>query len=183
MRIISGEAKGRHVLYPPKCRARPTTDKIKEALFSILGSLSGDSFLDAYSGAGNVGLEALSRGAANVVFIEKDAALVRYAKTNLLLCGFADKAQILGTTMDKAVSLLHKQGTLFNMVFADPPYDEGLVSKTLVYLSDVNILAEEGVVIFQHSTREAEALAQTEKLILFDQRKYGDTMLSFLKFL
>ena len=182
MRIIGGEAKGRHVLYPPKCRARPTADKIKEALFSILGSLRGDSFLDTYSGAGNVGIEALSRGAASAVFIEKDAALARYTKANLLLCGFTDKSRILSTTMDKAVSLLHKQGTSFNIIFADPPYDKGLVGKTLGYLADVTIVAEDGVVIFQHSTREAGALDKAEKLILFDQRKYGDTMLSFLKF-
>ncbi len=182
MRIISGEAKGRHVLYPPKCRVRPTTDKIKEALFSILGSLSGDSFLDVYSGAGNVGIEALSRGAASAAFIEKDAVLARYIKANLLLCGLTDKAQILGITVVRAVSLLHKQGTFFNIIFADPPYDKGLVSETLGYLADVSIVAEDGVVIFQHSTREAGALDKAEKLILFDQRKYGDTMLSFLKF-
>lgn len=181
MRIISGEAKGRQVLYPPQFRARPTTNKVKEALFSILGPLHGDIFLDAYAGAGNVGIEALSRGAASAAFIEKDALLAQYVQKNLLQCGFTNRSQILRTTVEKAVSLLYDQGILFNIIFADPPYDEGLVSETVGHLTSVNIIAEGGIVILQHSSREVEALARTAGLKLFDQRKYGDTLLSFVK--
>ena len=68
-----------------------------------------------------------------------------------------------------------------DLIFADPPYDEGLIGETLDYLTGINVIADEGTVIFQHCTREAEALVKTSKLVLFDQRKYGDTILSFLK--
>lgn len=181
MRIIGGEAKGRHVFYPPKSRARPTTDRIKESLFNILGPLNSNIFLDAYAGAGNVGIEALSRGAVYAAFIENDAALTHYIEKNLLLCGFAGKSLILRTTVEQAFYQFHRQGILFNFIFSDPPYNEGLVNETLLCLARVNIIADDGIVIFQHSKREAIELARTSKFILFDQRKYGDTILSFLK--
>lgn len=180
MRIISGEAKGRQVLYPTNCRARPTADKIREALFNILGPLADESFLDAYAGAGSVGIEALSRGAAHVAFIEKDATLARYTQRNLLLCGLAAKARVIAARVDKGVSLLHQEGILFNIIFADPPYDEGLINETLSCLARDNIIAPNGSVVLQHSVREAGALLCNSDFVVFDQRKYGDTMLSFL---
>ena len=181
MRIIGGVAKGRQLLYPHRLRARPTTDRIKESLFNILGQLENQTFLDIYAGAGNVGIEALSRGAAFAAFIEKDATLAQYTQNNLLRCGFTGKYQILGTTMQKAVSLLHNQGKLFNIIFADPPYEETLVCETLGKLVQFKLSAPDGLVIFQHSTREMEGLDGTKDFVLIDQRKYGDTLLSFLK--
>jgi 16S rRNA (guanine966-N2)-methyltransferase len=181
MRVISGDARGRRLLFPPQSKARPTSDRVKEALFNILAPVSGKIFLDVFAGSGSVGIEALSRGAASVAFIEKDAAHGDYIQKNLLRCGFTGEYDIFIAEIKKALPILQKKGARFDVIFADPPYEAGLIEETLVYLAGGKVSASDGMIIFQHSVREEPDWQRGGCLSVSDQRKYGDTLLTFLK--
>ena len=181
MRVISGHAKGRRLLFSPQSKARPTSDRIKEALFNILAPVTGKIFLDVFAGSGSIGIEALSRGAASVAFIEKDAAYCDYIKKNILRCGFTGNYDILSAEVKKALPALQKKSARFDIIFADPPYEAGLVEETSGYLAAGKLFASDGMIIFQHSVREELDWQRGGNLTVFDQRRYGDTLLTFLK--
>jgi 16S rRNA (guanine966-N2)-methyltransferase len=179
MRIIGGESKGRAIRLPGGCHIRPTTDRVKGALFNILGSLEGKSFIDLYAGCGNVGLEALSRGARGAVFVEKDLRLIETIRENLRLFGFEGRAETIAADAEEGIRRLRKRGEHFDLLFADPPYEEGFIVKIATCLEQGELLNENGIIILQHSLREPLEYPVTEALA--DQRRYGDTLLSFLK--
>lgn len=182
MRILGGDLKGKRILSPGNDRFRPTSSMVREALFNILPPLSGKTFLDIFAGTGSVGMEALSRDAASAVFVERNKRLSRSLRINLLRCGFAGMCEVLTMGVEKALPALRKRKATFDILFADPPYEEGMVKETLARLSDGILFAKEGVLIIQHSCREELKADYTGDLILNDQRKYGDTILSFLEF-
>jgi 16S rRNA (guanine(966)-N(2))-methyltransferase RsmD len=181
MRVIGGESRGKTIRLPGGCRIRPTTDRVKGALFNILGSLEGKSFLDLYAGCGNVGLEALSRGAQRLVFVEKDRRLFETIRENLRLLGFEARAEVIAADAEEGVRRLRIRGERFDLLFADPPYEEGFPAKIVAYLGGAELLAENGAIILQHSRREPLKQPVNDALIVYDQRRYGDTLLSFLK--
>jgi len=181
MRIIGGDAKGRRIYSPKKNNIRPTSDGIKESLFNILQEVSGKAFLDLFAGCGNVGLEALSRGAANVVFVEKNPVMVNAIKRNLLELGIKNKYQILETEAAKGIKKLRSKGEQFDFLFADPPYEKGFIREIFQYLGEGEMISSSGVAIFQHSIREDIPGTLTGTFMLTDQRRYGDTRISFFK--
>jgi len=181
MRIIGGDAKGRRIYSPKKNNIRPTSDGIKESLFNILQEVSGKAFLDLFAGCGNVGLEALSRGAANVVFVEKNPVMVNAIKRNLLELGINNKYQILETEAAKGIKKLQRKGEQFDFLFADPPYEKGFIREIFQYLGEGEMISSSGVAIFQHSIREDIPGTLTGTFMLTDQRRYGDTRISFFK--
>lgn len=180
MKIIGGEARGRAVSLPAGCRIRPTADRVKKSLFDILHPVAGKSFLDLYAGSGNVGLESLSRGAPFAVFVEKDLRLVEVIRKNLTQLAYRSKAEVLAADAEKGIGLLVRRRRRFDLIFADPPYDEGFVAETLKWLEKGDLLNEDGIVILQHSIRETLEGLKIETMTVTDQRRYGDTMLSFL---
>jgi len=180
MRIIGGKSKGRAIHLPGGCHIRPTTDRVKEALFNILGPLEGRFFLDIFAGCGNVGLEALSRGARGSVFVEKDLRLIEAIRENLRLLGFEGRAEVIAADAEKGVRRLRKRGERFDILFADPPYEEGFLSEIIKCLEGAELLTENGIIILQHSQREPLKQSFTQALAVTDQRRYGDTLLSFL---
>ena len=181
MRIIGGQARGRQIRLPAGCRIRPTADRVKESLFDILHPVEGAYFLDMYAGSGNVGLEALSRGARGSVFVEKDLRLADAVRKNLRLLGFEGRGEVIAAGAQQGLRRLGKRGERFDILFADPPYDEDILPEILRCLEGAEVLAENGIIVLQHSVREdpKESLPQT--LVMADQRRYGDTLLSFLK--
>jgi 16S rRNA (guanine(966)-N(2))-methyltransferase RsmD len=181
MRIIGGDAKGRRIYSPKNSKIRPTSDGIKESLFNILQEVSGKSFLDLFAGCGNVGLEALSRGAAKVVFVEKNPVMVNAIKRNLLELGINNKYQILETEAAKGIKKLQRKGEKFDFLFADPPYEKGFIREIFQYLGEGEMISSDGVAIFQHSVREDIPGTLTGTFMLTDQRRYGDTRISFFK--
>lgn len=181
MRIIGGNARGRRLSLPRGCQVRPTSDAVKESLFNLLGPVEGLSFLDLFAGTGSVGIEALSRGAAEVFFVEKNRLLVHSIEDNLGKCGFDWHYEILATDVKNAVSILAKRKARFDILFADPPYDDGFVGETLQCLVGTNLISRDGVVVFQHSVREEAQGSEDRGFVLKDRRRYGDTLLSFLK--
>jgi len=181
MRIIGGDAKGRRIYSPKRNQIRPTSDGIKESLFNILQEVSDKSFLDLFAGSGNVGLEALSRGAAKVVFVEKSPVMISAIKRNLRELGFIGRYEILATEVVKGMRQLQKRGEHFNFLFADPPYEKGFIREIFQCLGGGDMISSNGVVIIQHSIREDIQGTLKGNFTLTDQRRYGDTLISFLK--
>ncbi|MBI4634690.1 MAG: 16S rRNA (guanine(966)-N(2))-methyltransferase RsmD [Deltaproteobacteria bacterium] len=181
MRIIGGDARGKQLFLPKGCPIRPTADLVKGALFSVLRSVSEVSFLDLFAGSGSVGIEALSRGAAKAVFVERNRSLAHAIADNLSRCGFDARSEILAADVKSAIRILSERQVSFDIVFADPPYDTGFIDLTLQYLAVSSVISREGLLVLQHSVREKLPEKADKRFILTDQRRYGDTVLSFLK--
>jgi 16S rRNA (guanine966-N2)-methyltransferase len=181
MRITGGEARGRTLHFPAASKQRPTSDFLREALFNLLGQLQGKTFLDLYAGSGSVGIEAASRGAREVVFIEKDKKIAAVIRRNIVTCGFNEGHRIIALDISAGLHDLFINKDKFNIVFADPPYGRGFVEKTIKLLTDNPVQTKESVIVFQHSVREALNSFLDKKTVLIDQRKYGDNVLSFLR--
>lgn len=180
MKVVGGRAKGKRLYIPKGAVLRATTDRTKESLFNILQSVEGRSFLDLFAGTGSVGIEALSRGASYCVFVEKDPYLIKAIKENLQHCGFVDQFEIIPFPVEKGIQRLAKRKEYFDIIFADPPYMKGLVQKTIYLLMKYFISSSNGVVVIEHSPRET--FHDTDnKIVLSDQRRYGDSMLSFFE--
>jgi 16S rRNA (guanine966-N2)-methyltransferase len=179
MRIIGGEARGRAIRLPAGCRIRPTTDRVKKSLFDILPPLTEKSFLDLFAGCGNVGLEALSRGARFAAFLEKETRLADAIRVNLQILRFEERAEVIASEAERGIGHLVKRKARFDIVFADPPYDMGFVIEIMKWLEGGALLDENGIVVLQHSVREALDVSQAT-VVVTDRRRYGDTMLSFL---
>ena len=178
MRIVAGKAKGTKLASIPGLNTRPTSDRVKEALFNILGpSIQSSSFLDLYAGSGGMGLEALSRGAEKVVWIDSNPACIAQIQKNL------DKTRLAGgalITMDvlRGLAQLHREKECFDFIFLDPPYDQGLVGRTLQCLDDLSLLTTGGIIIAETSKKE-EGPLEMSKLCQQRKRRYGETMLLF----
>lgn len=177
MKIVTGNLKGRKIEMPRGIR--PTQDKVRKAIFDILGDLEGCSFLELYAGSGAVGFEAVSRGAIELVLVEVDPQCQAAIKKNirhleLLACNLYPVEAI------SAVKRMHKEGRRFDVIFLDPPYYRELTKKTLHAIGEYDILAAEGIVIAQHFKKE-NLPDNLGVLSLFRQKKYGDTLLSFYR--
>lgn len=182
MRIISGSARGRRLLAPKDFQIRPTSDRVKEALFNILtvhlGNFSGQRVLDIFAGTGNLGIEALSRGADYVLFIDENRHAFDLVKKNLELTGFTGKGRFLHKEAFSALESLEKSENPFGLVFLDPPYDKGLSAKSLDLLATSVLIDESSVIVVETAARELLS-SSFGRLAEFDRRVYGDTALTF----
>ena len=176
MRIISGRFKGRRLKAPRWDGLRPTSDKLRETLFNILAPrIAGARVVDAYAGTGAVGLEALSRGAASVLFIEKDRRAAALIAENLRLCSEKERYTIEGGDVAVVLHRLDPDAT-FDVIFLDPPYDHTSLGATLEAAG--HRLAADGLVILERATRhEPEVPATLERV---RDVKSGDSTLTFL---
>ncbi len=180
MRVITGDARGRRLRSVPGTAVRPTADRVKEALFSILASrfeLAGSALLDLFAGSGALGIEALSRGARRVTFVEKGAASRRVLVENLRLCGFADRAVVDPRSVEAALRAWAAQGVRVDGVLLDPPYLLGQFAATLERLGAGAIVAPGGWVAAEHHVDEPAA-PRYGPLQLTLSRRYGKTGLA-----
>jgi 16S rRNA (guanine966-N2)-methyltransferase len=177
MRVIAGRAKGRRLRSVPGKGTRPITDRAKSALFSILGNdVIGASVLDLFAGTGQVGIEALSRGAKAAVFVERAPGALRIIHQNLAHTGLEAGARVERTDV---FAYLAGQAQPFDYVYVAPPQYQGLWAKAVQALdAKTDWLSEDGWVIAQIHPREYEAL-DLDHLVLFDQRTYGSVQLCF----
>ena len=178
MRIVGGDFGGRVLRAPAGRDTRPTSEKVREALFNILGSVEGDHILDLFAGSGALGIEALSRGAAHVVFVDGGKAALTAVRANLAQLGIGDRAEVIaGDAVSVAARIVPKQP--WRVVFVDPPYASELAQKSVLALPSQH-LAPDAVVVIEHDRRNAppDALGS---LLRTDQRRYGDTMISFFE--
>lgn len=185
MRIIAGKFKSRPVKAPKDMRVRPTSDKVKGALFNMLEPVVDCSVLDLYAGTGNLGIEALSRGANEVVFVEKAPDSLKLIHENLQSFGInprkpVEKVRVLPSEVAKAFYLLHQEGKSFDILLADPPYEKGVLKQLQYLLMQYPILREGGIFAVEHGAGDTE-LAGEFPYPLVRQKKYGDTYLSLFK--
>lgn len=178
MRIIGGQARGRVIRLPAGAPIRPTTDRIRKSLFDILPPLQGTLFLDLFAGSGSVGLEALSRGVGRAYFVEREVSLAEVIRGNLRTLDCEAQAEVIVADARKGMGRLAGRGIRFGVLFADPPYDRGCVAEVCAGLAGGGLLAVDGIAVIQHSIRES--LHPPAGLAIADQRRYGDTLLTFL---
>ena len=161
MRVIGGSARGRRLHTPRGLSIRPTSDKVKESLFNILsgmlGPLDGCAVLDIFAGTGNLGIEALSRGAMSAVFIDNSRESTTIISKNLSLTGFTDKSRVIFKDFCQALGILESAGEIFQLMFIDPPYQKGLTERCLEQLQKSSIIDEQTVVVVEFSSREVIA--------------------------
>lgn len=179
MRVIAGSARGIRLSAPAGMQTRPTADRVREALFSIIQSrfeLNGARVLDICAGSGALGIEALSRGAASCCFIEHERRAMACLKTNLSAARCVERASLLETDAVKGLGLLAKRGSRFDMVFFDPPYASGLYATVPELLSSQGLVAAGGLLVAECSARDILP-EHTGSFVKLDRRVYGDTAL------
>jgi 16S rRNA (guanine(966)-N(2))-methyltransferase RsmD len=182
MRIISGTAKGKKLYSPGGMGIRPTADRVKESVFNILGDQwEGIRGLDLFCGTGSLGLEAVSRGAHEVVFVEKSRSALNVLRKNISLCGFDQNATVLAMSVPRGLSLMRQRRKSFHIIFADPPYGKGWVEKTIRQILANSVLSGDGMVVMEHASYESPTRDHGE-LVTVRQETYGDTTISFLGF-
>jgi 16S rRNA (guanine966-N2)-methyltransferase len=175
MRIVAGIARGRRLRVPRGQLVRPTADRVKEAVFSMLESRAGcadRTVLDLFAGAGTLGIEALSRGAREVVFVEPSRVAAEAIHFNLQAIGFA--GEVLPMTAERAIGRLAAGGRRFDLVFLDPPYGEGWIQRTLQALATARLVEAEGWVVVEHG-REELAAPEVGSLVQRHATRFGDT--------
>jgi len=179
MRIVGGSLSGRVLRAPKGAATRPTSEKVREAVFQILAGkveVAGAQVLDLFAGSGAIGIEALSRGAAHVTFVDSAGGAVAAIRSNLATLGLAEHATVL---VGDAVALAarHVPPAPWQLVLVDPPYASELATRAVLALPRTS-LAPEPVIVIEHDRRNAppESLGS---LLRTDQRRYGDTLVSF----
>lgn len=176
MRIITGRAKGQRLKSPRNSATRPTTALVKGALFSTLDTVAGDwaRVLDLYAGSGALGIEALSRGAGWVDFVEKAPKCCAIIKENLERTGFASQARVYCCSVSQALTRLSGE---YDIVLVDAPYSDTSLLGTLGDLFSSHLIGEGSTIVVQHSSRQPLP-AKLKQLHLIRDRHYGDTCLS-----
>ncbi len=176
LRVIGGIAKGRRLKTRKTMDLRPATDFIREALFDILALKVGDAlFLDLFAGSGGVGIEALSRGARQALFVERDPLTAALIRDNLAIAGFASQGRVYAGDVLKTLTYLQKEGHKCNLTFIDPPFRKGLVAPTLAKLLQLELMAPDGIIVTRSHTDEEV----TASIAPIKTRAYGDSVLRF----
>lgn len=178
MRVISGKVRGLKLECPQGLETRPTLDRVKEAIFSILLPYIVDSsVLDLYAGSGALGIEALSRGADTSVFVDNNEDAYNCIKRNLLNAKFDGKTTVLKTSAENFLKSTDKK---FDIIFLDPPYGKDMYSDTLKLISDLKILSDNGIILVEWDY-EIGFASNLSKFIVVKEKKYGRVGVSVLK--
>ncbi len=172
MRIVGGTLGGRVLRAPAGRSTRPTSEKVREAIFNILGDIEGARVLDVFAGSGALGIEALSRGAAHATFIDQDRAALKVLRANLAELGLEDRATVIAREAVAAVAAVEP----VDLVFIDPPYASDLALRTAQALR----VAAGTRIVIEHDRRTVPP-ETVGSLLRTDQRRYGDTMVSFFE--
>ncbi|MCL1982489.1 MAG: 16S rRNA (guanine(966)-N(2))-methyltransferase RsmD [Clostridiales bacterium] len=152
MRIIAGKYKGRKLCSPNGDSIRPTADKVKGAMFSMIdGHLAGSVVIDLFSGTGNLGLEALSRGAKKCYFVDVSREAVALTKSNISLCGAGGQSAVIAASYEKALAGIPEKA---DVVFLDPPYKNGLMDACLKFIDEQGALSKGGIIVCEHEGGE-----------------------------
>lgn len=179
MRVIAGDAKGTRLEAPKGQDTRPTLDRVREALFSILGSkVSQARVLDLYAGTGAIGIEALSRGAAHCEFIETNAQCAGLIRRNLVAARVESRAEIRQLRVVDAIAELGGAGQSFDLIYADPPFGSEDYSLICAELTRYDLLGPDGILIIEHDSRTSLSDC-SRALSCFREASYGATCLSF----
>jgi len=176
LRVTGGELRGRRIRVPQSSAVRPTSDRVREALFARLGDLDGVHALDLFAGSGALGIEALSRGATRAVFVERSVPVAAVLRANLVALAVLERAKVVRGEASGVVRRLAAAGERFHLALLDPPYaDVETTARALRALATSGILAPRATVVVEASRRHAPQLV--DGLVLVDERRYGDTVI------
>lgn len=179
MRITSGKLKNRVILSKEGRQTRPTLERIKESIFSILYDKVVDAkFLDLYSGTGNMSFEALSRGASYAIMIEKDVSALKVIIDNVQRLDLSKYCRAYKNDVLRAIEILKNKNEKFDIIFMDPPYRENLTVKTLLQLSKYDLLEDDGIIICEHGRYE-NLENNIGEFVKLDEREYNKKIVSF----
>ncbi|HLJ69106.1 MAG TPA: 16S rRNA (guanine(966)-N(2))-methyltransferase RsmD [Chloroflexota bacterium] len=175
MRVIAGQVKGHRLRAPRGVETRPTSDKVRGAIFDVLGAASADdSVLDLFAGSGALGIEALSRGARQATFVERRPAACQTIRENLRHTRFEGAARVLCMPVERVLSVLDEP---FGLILADPPYAYPGLHGIMTLIAEARVIGDATTVVFEHSPRFAVE-ARYARLALWRQKVYGDTAVS-----
>ena len=182
LRIIAGELKGRKLRSVRGTKTRPTADRIREAIFNILAfQIRGSTVLDLFAGTGAFGIEALSRGAESVVFVDVENDSISVLQENINRFSLEGVTKILRWDLTRNLNCLGSLRSAFNLVFMDPPYNKNMIEPTLFNLHSSQSMEIGARIVVEHSY--LEPILRSQSLFkLYDQRRYGKTRVSFLNY-
>ena len=181
IRIIGGEYRSRIIAMPKGVEIRPTQDKVRGAIFNILGDVSGKNVLELFAGSGAFGIEAISRGAKSATFVDNNFCCVQTIRSNLeSLSVDESKYDIIKTNALGLLPRLAKSEEKFDIVFLDPPYYKEIAKNCLINIDSYDIVSPVGLVIIEHFKKDALD-AELERLLFHDERRYGDTIITIFK--
>lgn len=179
---MAGTARGRALLTPKGKQIRPTSDRVRESLFNVLGQwMDGLRVLDLYAGTGALALEALSRGAALAVLVDQDREAAKLCRENAEALRLSDRAEVLAMPVARAAALLERRAAPFELIFADPPYATRAAADVLDLVAHHRLLTPDGTLVVEHDRREG-APDLHQGLARVDQRRFGDTRVSLYRF-
>lgn len=180
MRIIGGQARGRTLVAPAGAKTRPTQDYVRESLFNIIRwDVEGARVLDLFAGTGALSLEAVSRGAAGAVLVDMDRAACAAIEKNMASSRLGDRCRLLARDYRAAMDALAREGSVFDVVFIDPPYKMENTGEMCAALYDKGLLAEAFLLVVEH--RRGCVPMLDARFDAFDLRKYGDTEITFVR--
>ncbi len=178
MRVIAGTARGTKLKTAKGLLVRPTADRVKEALFNIIGAkIIGSIFLDLYAGSGAIGIEALSRGAQRCFFVEREKSNIALISDNLVKTRLSENARLINTAVERAVVTLALEKVKVNLVYLDPPYDLPNLSQITDSIIKAGIITGGGLLVVEHAYSNRQ---WAENFKAVRQKKYGDTGLTFI---
>ncbi|WP_027408246.1 16S rRNA (guanine(966)-N(2))-methyltransferase RsmD [Anoxybacteroides tepidamans] len=178
MRVISGKCKGRPLQAVPGMSTRPTTDKVKEAIFNMVGPyFFGGMGLDLFGGSGGLGIEALSRGLDRMIFVDHDFKAVQTIRQNIKTCGLTDQAEIYRNDAERALKAIVKRKLQFRLIFLDPPYRKQKLQQLISFIDEQMLLERDGHVVAEHA-HDIELPPQIGNLARVKHEIYGITAVS-----
>lgn len=173
MRVVSGSCKGRALKAVPGNTTRPTTDKVKEAMFNMIGPyFTGGTALDLFAGSGGLGLEALSRGLDKVLFIDRDAKAIQTIYENIKSCQFENQTEVYRNDADRSLKAIMKRELVFDFIFLDPPYKQQQLISIMNKIAEYSLLQKDGRIVCEHS-HEVELPESIGPFQRVKHEKYG----------
>ena len=178
LHVLTGSAKGRKLKVPKGQKIRPMTSRVKKSVFDTLGDIEGLSVLDIFAGTGGVGIEALSRGAGSVTFVEKDTSVFRILSENVTACGFKENSELICSDYVKAFKKLSDQKLQFDIIFLDPPYPMYKIKGADDLVREANeLLKTGGLVIIEHNYKLESAPPGFDRVT----KAFGGTFVSYFR--
>ncbi len=182
MRVVSGTCKGHPLKAVPGQTTRPTTDKIKEAIFNIIGPyFDGGVALDLFGGSGGLGIEALSRGMEKAIFVDRDAKAVQVIRQNIESCRLTSQAEVYRNDADRALKALIKRGMMFDLVLLDPPYKQQQLVALMSILDQHELLKTNGIIMAEHAV-DVVLPEAVGRLVRRKHEEYGSTTVSIYEY-
>lgn len=181
MRVISGKVKGSRLIAPNNMNVRPTTDRIKEAIFSsIQGYIEGSTVLDLFAGTGSLGIEALSRGASKVYFADNSKDSIAIINENLMKTKLEQQSEVLFMDAKLAMNKIAREGVELDVVFLDPPYGKDILESIMTELIDSKLVKNDTIIITEHE-KDISLKDKMKSFYKFKEKKYGKIIISFFK--